>query len=451
MGEPLDVASLLRDLGQLIPRASRFQRDVRDDPQGALAVDPFQRHRWVTTRTTFEATTSLGDPASPYLAAWVFALLLARVNRDAEIAASAAEHAPIVPVLFPVAAEVSLRDAIARLLRERAPERRAVLSSHIEAAADEASARSLELWARRGETARKLGQKTPDGPLALTEDAAGIAQAALSATDDHAKELLAGARTWHDAIALGVAQDAEAPWPRALTSSLFFELFRGEARWWEVPDMTVGALPSILGTSSFTRAFAQVGAAWASAAASRELPRALAHHPMGLERWTMGALFASLLTMPVFLTRTLGFSRAETERTRRTLARILLVATRLRAARVLLRGAAFAGDRRALGDDSEEHLGRALTTAFPRSLALVLPRLAPDDTARLLGSLRAASLGRWLRDRFDEDWFRNPEAVLHLRHELARAPTLHVPSEEAKAGVAAWAEDVERAGSGRPA
>ena len=78
------------------------------------------------------------------------------------------------------------------------------------------------------------------------------------------------------------------------------------------------------------------------------------------------------------------------------------------------------GDRRALEDTAEETLSRALNTSYPRPLTLVFPRFHRDDEARLLGLCEAAQLGAWLRDRHDDDWFRNPRALIDLKHRFGQ-------------------------------
>jgi hypothetical protein len=92
----------------------------------------------------------------------------------------------------------------------------------------------------------------------------------------------------------------------------------------------------------------------------------------------------------------------------RVLARTALVQARLEAARFLTSRAPMAV--------SFEELGfRLFDAPVPRGLQGAWPRSADDAPARLLGLLSASTLSTSLVDRFDEDWFANPRAVLHLR------------------------------------
>ena len=58
---------------------------------------------------------------------------------------------------------------------------------------------------------------------------------------------------------------------------------------------------------------------------------------------------------------------------------------------------------------------------MPGAAFTTLPRLDPEAAARLTGLLVATTDRATLRDRFDEDWFDNPKAVLELRHENHQA------------------------------
>jgi hypothetical protein len=335
---------------------------------------------------------------------------------------------------------LSGREAVHRLVAERAGPRRAALVEAIgDGARGDAFAAALELWARRGEAARRLGAADPEAPLAPTDASlAELAGLALASTDALWGELARDAAGAAGALAAGFGADEAVAWPR-LTNAWLRETFRGEAGWFAGPDVEPGPLPRALGGASFLRAFARFGARWADAAASRELPPPLARTPHGLPRWSTGALVASLWLHPPFTTRALGWGRGEAERARRGLGRAALVAYRLAAARLLVRPAALRGDAGATREAFREAVGRALGREPSGALALALPRLHLSDPGRFLAFGEAARAFTRLVDAFDEDWFRNPRAVLDLRDRLGRAPDLRLPAAEARAGVEAAA------------
>jgi hypothetical protein len=441
----LDVESLLRDLARTMRLARDYRATQRREPEVAAEVDPYAPARWVSTQATWQALVeSKGDPAAPALAAWVFAFLLARVNRGAELTQSLSRHVPSVrDVVHETPRLLSLREATQQLVAERAPARRvALLHAIADVARGDAASASLELWARRSEVARRLGLEAPEEPLWPTDAPLGeLAGLALDATDGLWAELSRGAANASDALALGFGIDESIAWPR-LTGVWLRDTFRGEAGWLDVHDFEPGPLPAVLAGSSFLRAFARFGARWADAAASRELPLPLAHLPHGLPRWRTGALVAGLWLHPPFLTRTLGWSRAEASRARRCLALSALVAFRLAAARLLVRPAALRGDRDGVREAFREAFGRALGREPSPALALVLPRLHEADPGRFLAFGEGARLSLRLVEAYDDDWFRNPRAILELRDKLGRLPERRLPAADARAGVEAAARQL---------
>lgn len=440
----LDIDALLRDLA----RTLRLQRDygeaLRREPEAAVEIDPYAPARWVSTQSTFQALAERkGDPAAPYLMAWVFVLTLGRVNRRAELVSRLTFEAPSVREAEPRPHFVSLREAIHKLVPERAPSRRkARLEAIAEAAQGDPFSATLELWARRGETAKRLGLDTPEGALLPTDAPLDeLATRALDATDALWGELSRDAQGPSDALALGFGADETVAWPR-VSGAWLREIFRGEAGWLDVPDFDPGLLPPPLVGASFLRVFARFGARWADAAASRELPLPLARLPHGLARLSMGALVAGLWLHPPFLTRSLGWGQGEVERARRSLGLAALAAYRLSAARLLVRPAALRGERGAVRAAFDEALGRALGREVPVELALALPRLHLDDPGRFLAFGEAARTSTRLVETYDDDWFRNPKALIDLRDRLGRMPERLLPADAARAGVDAAARQL---------
>jgi hypothetical protein len=444
----IDLTALVRDMTSTMRAVATYAQTRRDDPSSVAGVDPFARLRWVSTRGTYEALASRkGDPAAPYLAAWSFAFAQARVNREIEVAAALARHREIVRLAISRPEVISVRAAVHRLVAESVGERREAIAGAVAASAGDAAGKARELWSRRAEVAYRLGTDDADGPLSpLSEGASSlsaVAERALVSTDAiFAQVSRAAGSSWASVLGLGTARDDDLPWPRVLSVSSIAELFRGESGWLAVHDLALGDMPTPVAGSSFTRALARFGARWADAAASREVALPLASVPHGLARFRIGALVAGLLANEAFLGKTLGFSRTEAERARRSQARIALVAFRLSAARVLVRRAAYAGDSHATAEVAREAFGRALGRDYPPELALVLPVLRARDPARLLAFGEGARLGIDLVARHDDDWFRNPRAVFDLRDRLGRSPPLALAEQDALAGVDAISREL---------
>ncbi len=437
----LDVEPLLRDLARTLRLERDYRAALRREPEAAAGLDPYAPARWVSTRATFVALAEAEhDPAAPALAAWAFALALGRVNRRAELVARLARHAPSVREDEPPPHLISIREAVQGFVAERAPARRvARLGAIAEAARGDAFAAAIELWGRRGEAAKRLGQSDPEGPLRPTDAPLDeLATRALEATDGLWGELVRDAAGPAGALALGFGDDENVAWPR-LTVAWLRETFRGEAGWLDLHDFDPGPLPPVLTGASFLRVFARFGAHWADAAASRELPLPLAHLPHGLARASAGALVAGLWLHPPFLTRAPGLGRAEAERARRALARAALCAFRLAAARLLVRPAALRGEREAAREAFRDAVGRALGREVPAALAFALPRLHLCDPARFLAFGEAARASTRLVEAYDDDWFRNPRALHALRDRFDRMPERLLPAQDARAGVDAAA------------
>ncbi|RYE91492.1 MAG: hypothetical protein EOO75_08745, partial [Myxococcales bacterium] len=390
----LDPERLLRELTATIAAAQEIEEADRgmETPE---TVDPYRRYRLASNLSTLAELAK--DPARPYVGAWVLWLLLGRTTLTTARAEAAARQQPGVRLEL---TEVSLRQGIRDLLGATTPDERRRVALAIEKAAAPAADAASELWMRRGEVLRHAGGEALWPllqPLPTRADLDALAAHALDATDELAAHVLRAGH-WSDALALGAGREDDVPWPRALTSRWLLAPFEGEARWLDLPSLSLGPLPAMLGGSSATRAMARLGARWADAAGSRQLPRPLAQLPSGLARLRTGALFASLLQSPEFLVRGLGQSRFEADRTRRQQARVALVALRLEAVRVRQMLAAIGGDRGAARSLGADQAGRALQVRWPADLALALPRSRPTSPARLLAFGLGALEARALRD-----------------------------------------------------
>jgi hypothetical protein len=144
------------------------------------------------------------------------------------------------------------------------------------------------------------------------------------------------------------------------------------------------------------------------------VPAALALSPASLPALELGAALAIAGAGEAFARRALGLGRGRAQDHERAAAGVLLLAARLAATRVLL---AEPVDRGAF----EEHTARLFGAPLPAALHGAWPLPQRGDGARLLAALGALPLARELRERCDEDWFRNPRAG-HLVASLFAGP-----------------------------
>ena len=442
MAEP-DETLLLRDLSRAMVAWRGWLSLRRASPSAAGERDPFASTRWVTEqRTLVEVRAKSGHPATPYLAGWMSRLLYARVNAEAETLAAMERETKSVRLTIPSPRELSVREAVRRLVSEPDLDVRASLGDALVRAGGDVAGRERDAWARRGEIARRLGfdgEGALFSPVREHRELAALASETLDTTHELARHALGRSARWTDTLTIANGSEPPLPWPGRLSMRALVELFAGEARWLDLPELVLGDGPALLVPASINRSLARLGARWADASASRSLPLPLAHAPSELPRRTLGALFAGLVRSAPFLVRVLGLSRSDAERAARAMAKVSLFAWRLSAARLLLREPALAGDARGVREAADTHVARALLAPFPTELALVAPRLTETDPARFVAFGEAARLAGELRDRWDEDWFRNPRAVITLRDRLGHAPPLSITIADARAGVTAEA------------
>ncbi len=409
---------------------------------------PLEAHRDVSSRTTW---LELGEaPPHPIFVgarAWVEALTLDRVGFALEARTAAAWARPSVTVEgegMP-SEQLSVHALRARVLADPIPARRRFYALALERGAAPVGELVRRAAERRAEAARRLGSSLDALELPCDADAL---TAAARAVLDRTEALIEPARmrgaSYAEPLVAALGRDATEGWPARLSPRWIEETFRATdlARGLAID---LGALPEPLGATSFARALASFGDAFAVAAAPRAAPFVLARRPFDLRRARRAALFGALVADPVFGRRALGLGRDRARDQARTVARALLSSLRLDAARVLLRGALAAGGSD-LAHRFEEATERALGVPFSPALAGVLPALSPRDGVRFAGSLLAASDARALRERFDEDWFRSPHAALALRDEEATiAPSERVAATEIEMAV----DELERAATAR--
>ncbi|MEB2312631.1 MAG: hypothetical protein OZ921_11025 [Sorangiineae bacterium] len=437
--DPLDPLAVDRELARAARAWRAWRRRLRHG--AGLDEDPFEPHRAVAGRSAFLAVRGLpsAEPLATPLARWIHRLLEQRVNRGALALAEHARRVELHVVEAPEHTRATLAELLARALSD-APRRRPWVASFLERAGTLAE-REGELVARRREIALRLGLASPDELELPNPELAEHAGRWLELTRNLGAELARPELTGFLELSLDPGDGAG--WPSRLTPAVIIELFRGSPLLDRVA-LDPGRLPSALAPSSFLRALARVGAAWADALAPVNQPFVIAHDPYGLERYTTGAIFASLpLTRP-FLHRQLRLGEAHARDAERTLARVLLLASRAAALRVTLRGPALAG-RRSFAEAFEHGVEHTFGFALAPTLAGAVLRVGPDDGQRFAGWLLAASRSDALRDEHDEDYYRNPRAVERLRAEAALPPATTCTSAALEAGARALARRLEAA------
>ncbi len=396
---------------------------ARDDLPRARELDPFDDSRHTASQATFDSLSKASEGSNaPFVAGlrrWVYELLQARVGLPWHFACLEARAKRVAAT---DGREVSFSEVVGELVAGPRDQRnragRAALSSAALRAKPVVAACS-EARARRWEVARRLGLGHPMDLASAhpRSELADFAFAILRASNplaEHVRKATPSSRgSWEvaDAVALSLAPEAREGWPAVLTSRWLSEVF------FAVRDPNFdasAALPVAIGGASFLRA----AHSWAfdsrQRTAPRSLPFALAADPYPDSAYMHGALFAIAMTEPAFA-RSLGLGSRHLDAHVRALRRTLFLELRLRALRFLLAEASDPHER--FGELSECVFG----AAFPPELAGAWPELRADEPARWVGTLRARDLAFTLRERFDEDWFRNPKAGRFL-HERACCP-----------------------------
>jgi hypothetical protein len=420
----------MMELDRVVARAARLVRRWGR----ALAVgesledDPFALVPQIS-RDKFEELGERpdSDPLKAPLSRWFVRLLDDKANRAVKVASCFERVVKRHPFDAPERGEFSLSMLVKRVLAE--PERRHPwLDELVERAGDARDAQVL-YWERRQEIARRLKFASPDEVELPCAGIAADAEHFLALTDDLAIEF----RSEDLARVLGAGLGVEAVWgwPSRLTPAGLLAPFR-EARMLEGLDLDPGRLVVPMAAASHLRAYARLGAAFVDAIAPSNQPFSVAHDAFGLRRRTHGALFAMLPLSREFAKRTLDLSQRIGDH-QRTVARVVLLAARAAAFRVLLRQPALDGRKALL--EAYTGLGeRVFGVPLPPETAGVLFQLHPDDGQRFAGLLLARSMDEQLIDSHDDDWYRNPRAGDQLRSETALVPETKTTSEALRAG-----------------
>jgi hypothetical protein len=434
MGE-LDPTRLLKALPKAIAEAQQTSLALRRG-DAAAAYFPTAEHRWLTSRETLEAVRERkGDPAVPALSGWLFALILLRVNLGVFREGSALWAKRAIRVRHPEAVELTVPEAMARLVADT----RRVREDTLVGLAAEGSRLGdpiVEAAGRAQEIAKRAGLAHLDdvySPLPAAERTVLATELTL-ATNDLARDVLGSGDSLGGVLARLGAEGLAVPLPKVLGPRWVVELFPKEAGIFELPGLSLGALPKGISATSYARLLARLGARYADAATACEVLPPFGATPAELRRRTFGVLFASLLLSPIFLQRRLGFSAREASAATRAYALSFFGHVRLAAAKVSAREALLSGNGQLARQAAADHAAQALYTEIPRGLALVLPRPRLTDPGSFLALSAGATLANELREEFDEDWFRNPKAFGKLRDLLARQEPLTADVEAGRRG-----------------
>jgi hypothetical protein len=433
----LDLLALDARLRELARRWRNFRRRLRDAE--ASDEEPFAGSGELARRSLFSALGELeraGDPIAGRFRRWVYRLTEQRIDQGVLVMLERTTRVDKIAIDEPQRGLFTRRELLGRALRE--PERRAAwLSAAIDKAAPVSDVYT-ELWQRRQEVARGMGLEAPDEVELPCADLDLVAARWLAESAEAFGELRARGAAAVIGSALG--SDGGDAWPTRIDARSMSELW-SETRLLEGLDLDPGRWPAALGTASWLRAQARLGAAFVDAAAPAHQPFCIAHDPYGLRRRTLGALFALVALSAPFLQRKLGLGRDRARAQARVVSRVLLLESRAAALRVQLRKPALAGKSSNLTAFEEQTL-QSLGEPLPPRAAGTLFRLHVDDGQRFAGLLLAAELADTLTRAHDEDWFRNPRAAEELRAEADRPPEVNVEVAAVERGGALLANEI---------
>ncbi len=259
---------------------------------------------------------------------------------------------------------------------------------------------SLRWYERTCEARRRAG--------VVTLDARGLAKELI----DKLRALDEEPRAWPDVIERGLSRARGEGWPAHLSPRTLTELLgRGFFEGLTLPALR---LPQPLGVSSFARALRDLGRAVALLDRDSTRPFVLSRSPVDGLVHRRAALFGALVLSRTFHRRRFGLAPHVATDEVRAVARSSIVWLKVAALRVLM-GDGLLSDQRA--NTFEELTDHIFGRPWPGRLATVVPRLDASASEQLVGLLRAERDRVALRDRFDEDWFDNPKAVVWIRHE----------------------------------
>jgi hypothetical protein len=429
--DEFDPLKLDRDIARTARAERAWWRALRVDAERAAADAWYEPARYVTTRTTFAAVSELSesDPLREPFVRWIHRLALTRIAARPIVEAARLRQRAAIELEKPERGVISAKDLVHRALADREPGRRKLWLDALGAAAPAILAAEKLVRESGIEIAVRLGAADASSMVPWDTDALSAeARRLLARTHDLASSLFAEKEDLAGLLGDLVARDVPGSWPRVPDARWLFDQFRATPLV-EGLTLDLGPTPRSLGASSFARALARFGAAYARVAVLQGGSFVAAADPSDAHPLRRGALFASLVLDPIFLRKKLGMSREAADRIARHLAKPALARARLDAARTLV-DFALAGP-----SEIEETASDALRVRVPREYAGVLPRPDARSAASLAGALLATADRDEMRSRFDEDWFVNPRALAFLRETDASPRPFRLPK-EALAGAA---------------
>lgn len=428
---PIDLFALDRDVRRASERVTRFAEMLRtkEGREAARSFDPFAGLRHTAGQTTYRsleaAKPSILDlPLRAGLLRWVYELLQARIGQELTVDDADAAHTIDERIARPSMARANddpavfttYAEACVGILSAPDPSRASIALDRAGELASRVAAPRKERRERRFEVARRLGLSHPSGLVTPTPRGTLVAMARslLDRTEAIAAEILKDARrkqevpwTAASAMHLALARHAGEGWPAHLGSRWLSDVF-GALSVRPLDLRLVPKLAAPLGASSFLRAAAAWGFAVRTAGAPRSLPFALARDPYPISAHRFGFAFAAALVEPTFQRKTLGLPARLAASQCRALGTTMLLSARTLAMRFLL------GDEHTDPGTFEELGVRVFGAPLPPSMRDAWPEPRIDEEARFVALLTADAFVRDLRSRFDEDWFRNPRAGVHL-------------------------------------
>jgi hypothetical protein len=399
-------------------------------PDGDEDPHPLGAYRSVTGFSLFRRVTEMpeSDPLRAPLRRWVYRLAEQRIDQPTLSALDRERHLEHRHPDMPVRQAVSVATLLTRALGD-GPRREPWARLLVEFAPP-ISARSVELWQRRREIARRFGLADPREIEAPLPDVAGVADSLSRTTRERVSELALGSLAGYFERAIGA--DVPGQWPARITPQRLLDYFR-DGDLLRSLAIEAAPLPESSGAASLGRALGLLGGAWYEALAPQDQPFVVAHDPYGLRRHEAAALFALLPLNARFALRYLDISPHALPDMQRRLAQIWLLDLAVAAFRVRLRQPALSGER-PFREAFSELAHRDLTLSLPETVAGALFPLGIEDEQALLGRLLAPVRAEALVEAHDEDWFRNPRAIEQLRAEASLPPTTQAdPDEVARA------------------
>lgn len=415
-----------RALRRGVAAARAFARDLDTDPTVTAATLDDELES-IANREVLGWLSELpeSEPIRGPGLRWLHWLIDVRVNAKALLGVAHALRWQSHRVPSPRAVEASVNGLLQLALEE--PQLRSAWLRALEQNAMGLYDASIVLWERRQELAERVGLSSfrDSGPLPQLEPATHW---------ERDRDLLeaCGIRDLPSLVSIGLAGEASEGWPAHLNARTVTQFF---GDWLDGLPLVLPSMPRALGPASFLRAFNGLGRAFVRASAPEAIPFCLAQDPHGLGEHEGGALMDWIAMSPAFVRRSLGLGAGRFGTARRALAKSLYLEVRLAALRVAMAQCAMTGDDR-LGQQFETLSHDCVGVALPRELALVLPRPRFDSDARYVALLLSASRYLQFRNAYDDDFYRNPRAIEHLRGEAAMSPRIATNDDEVKAGLA---------------